>query len=498
MRVILLFLLGGLLAGLAWWPLVAVAGGPPQVQLVAGPAALPVTGIYTLAFRLSGAPLQKYSDFPELEGFKKNGKTSTTTTRTVQGQSFSELTITQRYVPYGEGAVVIKPFQMTVNGVTVRFGGTTVQVGPATTPPKNTPPAPPTTAAPTPGPLQGVGSLDQLFGKPKPALYQETPDHAFLAVEADRPQVFVGEGVTVGLYFYLLPADQALLAFHDFDDQVPRMLHQLHQPTAWETPATPVSTTADTVRRQGQLYLRFRLAENTYYPLTAEALQFPPLALTMTKFKTLKRPEPGVDNRLATYKTYYTPGLRVAVCPLPRRAAVPVGDYTLQEGISRTTFRTGQVFNYTFGVTGRGNLGALLPPVPRAHPGLEVYGPDVREEPRPGGGRKLFRYRLVVRQPGVLPLDSLLQLVVFNPRTARYDTIRPELRPEVCGVAQSTVSPLPKIAEDPFYGPALEQADTVLQPLTVYADVRRYADWLLAGLLLLAGVGWWQAGRSRE
>jgi hypothetical protein len=492
------------MAGLLEAQPVAAAAEPPQVEVLAGPATLPVTGIYTLAFRLRGAPLQKYSEFPELEGFKKNGKTSTTTTRTVQGKSFSELTITQRYMPYGEGEVVIKPFQMTVNGVTVRFGGTTVRVGPAQPPPTQPKPIAPTTAPATTvpagtAPLQAVGSLDQLFGKPKPALYQETPDHAFLAVEADRPRVFVGEGVTVGLYFYLLPADQALLAFHDFDDQVPQMLRQLHQPTAWETPATPVGTTPDTIRWAGQLYLRFRLSENTYYPLTAEPLRFPALALTMTKFKTLKRPEPGQDNRLATYKTYYAPGLTVLVRPLPPlRDAVPVGDYVLREGISRTTFQTGQVFNYTFGVEGRGNLGALLPPVPLAYPGLDVYGPDVREEARPGGGKKLFRYRLVARRPGIVPLDSLLQLIVFNPHTAHYDTIRPALHPEVRGAVRPAETRLPTLAEDPFYGPAIAQADAFLQPLNVYADVRRYANWLLAGLLVLAGVGWWQAGRRAE
>jgi hypothetical protein len=324
------------------------------------------------------------------------------------------------------------------------------------------------------------------------------PDHAFLAVMADRPRVFVGEGVRVGLYFYLKPEDQALLAFHDFNDQLPPLLHELHQPTAWQEPGPEASVTPDTVRHLGQRYLRFRLAENLYYPLTAQPLRFPPLALTMVKFKLLKKPEPGQDNRLAGYKTYYSPGVSVQVQALPQaaqRGAVAVGSYTVQEAISRTSFRVGESFTYTFGLEGKGNLSALLAPALAPWPGLDVYGPEVREKPAPGGGRKLFRYRLVARRPGVLPLDSLLQVIVFNPATARYDTLRPELRPEVRGVA-AVSAPLPKPEDDPFYGPALAGADTTLQSLDVYRDVRRYADWLLVGLVAVAGFGWWRAGRQ--
>ncbi|WP_046246426.1 BatD family protein [Hymenobacter terrenus] len=466
---------------------------PTDVVLLPTPATLPVTGVFTLAFRLRGGTLEKYSEFPELEGFKKSGKTSTTTTRIVQGRRFTDLTITQRYMPYGEGEYVIKPFQLTVNGVVLRSSGTTVRVGPA--PPVNlaalTKPANPT------APLQAVGDLDKLFGKPKPALYQDVPDRAFLAVVADRPRVFVGEGVRVGLYFYLTPADQALLAFHDFNDQLPPLLHELHQPTAWQEPGPEASVTPDSVRYRGQRYLRFRLAENVYYPLTTQPLKFPPLALTMVKFKLLKKPEPGQDNRLAGYKTYYSAGVAVQVQALPQAAKygpVAVGNYQAREAISRSVLRVGQSFAYTFVVDGRGNLSGLLAPPLAALPGLEVYGPEVREERVPGGGRKLFRYRMVAQRPGALPLDSLLQLVVFNPSTARYDTLRPKLRPQVRG-ALAAPAPLPKPEEDPFYGPALASADTTMQSLNVYRDVLRYANWLLIGLAAVAGFGWWRAER---
>lgn len=447
-----------------------------EVRLVPGPARLSVTDTFALGFRLRGTALSAVPAFPELEGLRKAGRRRTTTTRSSNGRTFAELTVLQRYVPYGEGELTIRPFVLTVNGQSLRYPGGRLRV-----------------EAAAPPPLTATGDLDQLFGKPKPALYQELPDRAYLALEADRPQVFAGEGARVGLYFYLRPADQALLAFHDFDEQVPRLLRQLRQPTAWEVAAAPPGAAPDTVRRAGQPYLRFRLAESTYYPLTAQPLAFPALALTMTKFKVLKQPEPGQDNRLAIYKTYLAPGLTVAVRPLPpappgAATAVPVGDFRILEGISRIDFRTGEAFTYSFGVEGRGNLAGVLPPPFGPQPGLEVYGPETFETPAPGGGRKVFRYRVVARRPGVVPLDSLLQLVVFNPRTARYDTLRPGLRPVVRGRPTLAAPPLPAPADDPFYGPALADASADLQPLDAYRTARRYASWLLAGLLTLAGL----------
>jgi hypothetical protein len=458
----------------------AVTGG--EVALVAPAASVPLAGPFTLAFRLRGAALGSHSAFPEIEGFRKAGLITTTTTRLLPGgQRSTELTVAQRYFPYTEGDYVIPAFTLTVNGQELRSKGGRVRVGAG--PPLDTSGVPPGAA---------VGSLDQLLGPPKPKYFYEPPDAGALELAADRSQVYVGQGVRVDLYFYLKPADQALLNFYDFNNQLTELLRQLRQPTTWEVAAPDPSVLPDTVRRGGEVFLRFRLAGRTYYPLTKEALQFPALQLTLTKFKLLKKPQPGDNERLAMYKTYTAPALRVAVRPLPPPGVAAVGDYVLHEGISGTRFRTGEAFTYTFGVEGTGNAAALAPPPLRSRAGLAVYGPDVREERLPYGRfRKNFRYRLVPQRPGSLAFDSLLALPFFNPLTARYDTLRPELRIEVSGLARATATASP--TDDPFYGPALARADSQLQPLDVYRQVGRYAGVLLAVLLGVAAVGWWRA-----
>ncbi|WP_167856935.1 BatD family protein [Hymenobacter aquaticus] len=473
-------------------PAAAKSAAPGQAEVVLGRTAFPVNDYFTISFRLRGAALERYSPFPDIEGFKKSSKSSTTTTRIVGGQTSTELTITQRYAAYAEGEFELKPFTMTVNGLTIRSAGGKLQVLPQ----QATPPPAPGGAA-----VQGLGLLDKLFGKPKPQEFVEPQDNAFLALVPDKTSVFVGEGVHVGLYFYLTPADQGLLSFYNFGGQLPEILQLMRQRTAWEEPFNEQEIVPETVVTGGKTYLRYRLYEAEYYPLNTQPLTFPEIPLQMVKYRVAKKPEAGLDNRMEGFKTYRTTARTISVKPLPPhplRDQVPVGDYHLREAINRTSFRTGQAFTYSFIVEGEGNLAALAAPVPQPVAGVEVYGPDtetgITRQAGRVGGTKRFQYRLIARRPGVLALDSLLSLVFFNPSTARYDTLRPEVRPAVKGPASTTLA-FTAHPDDPYYQDMLESADNRVQRRDAYAEVLRYANYILLALGALALFGWWRGGR---
>lgn len=472
-------------------PSAVAQGTEPDASVVLGPSTFSINEYYTISFQLRGQPLERYSAFPDLEGFKKSGKSSTTTTRIVNGQSSTELTITQRYAAFAEGTYVLKPFSMKVNGFTVESEGATLKVGPQPA----TPPVPPG------GPLQGIGLLDQLFGKPKPQDYVEPQDQAFLALVPDKQRVFVGEGVHVGLYFYLTPQDQAVLNFYNFASQLPGIIRQLRQRTVWEESFDEQEVLPESVTVGGKPFLRYRLWEAELYPLNTQPLTFPAVELQMLKYKVAKKPAAGLDNRLEGYKTYRSAARTVPVVTLPvhpLRDQVPVGIYEVKEAIDRTTFRTGRAFTYTFTVEGEGNLAAVNLPAPPTTPELEVYGPEVQQtltrQNGRVGGRKSFRFRLVARRPGPVALDTLFRLVVFNPATARYDTLRAGLQPVVRGKEQ-TATAFRARPDDPYYQEALPDADATLQPRNAYRNVRRYANMVVVALLTLALVGWWRAKR---
>lgn len=485
-----LFLLFFSLLLFAEVPTAAAQAPAPSADLVLGPTAFPVNEYYTISFRLRGAPLERYSAFPDIEGFKKSGKSSTTTTRIVNGQTSTELTITQRYAAFAEGSYVLKPFSMKINGLTAASEGAVLQAGPQQA-----------AATPPGGALQGIGLLDQLFGKPRPQEYVEPQDQAFLAIVPDKQRVFVGEGLHVGLYFYLTPQDQAVLNFYNFAGQLPGIIRQLRQRTAWEESFNEQEVLPENVTVGGKPFLRYRLWEAELYPLNAQPLAFPAVELQMLKYKVAKKPAAGLDNRLEGYKTYRSAARVVPVVPLPahpRQDQVPVGVYEVKEAIDRTTFRTGRTFAYTFTVEGEGNLATVNLAAPPNTPELEVYGPEVQQtltrQNGRVGGRKSFRFRLVARRPGPVALDTLFRLVVFNPATARYDTLRAGLQPVVRGEEQVVTTFRARI-DDPYYQEALAEADATLQPRDAYRNVRRYANLVVVVLLLVAAGGWWQASR---
>ena len=469
----------------------ATASTQVRTAILLGKTEFPINEYFTISFTLQGAALSRYSAFPDIEGFKKSGKSSTTTTRIVSGKTSTELTITQRYAAFEEGEFELEPFTITINGEVTRAEGATLLVGPQQA----------TAAAPPGGDaLQGQGLLDQLFGKQKPDQYVEPKDHAFMALLPDKTSVYVGEGVHVGLYFYLTPSDQGLLDFHNFAAQLPGIMQQLRQRTVWEEHFDDQEITPETIVVGGKTYLRYQLYETELYPLTTDPLTFPAVSLQMVKYRVAKDPGASPDDRLEGYKTYFTDPRTVTVKPLPPhplRDRVPVGNYAFQETIDQTAFRVGQTITYTFGVEGEGNLAALTGPTLNSQPNLETYGPDVQQEltRQSGrvGGRKRFVYHLIAQQPGTVRLDSLLSIVFFNPVTARYDTLHSKLTLNVKG-ARATAAFRPR-PDDPFYSGVLQTADNTLQSLDAYRDVRRYANAVLLVLLGAAGYGWWRGRR---
>ncbi|WP_059072292.1 BatD family protein [Solirubrum puertoriconensis] len=493
----------------------AAASAPPagqQAALELGRTTFPINEYFTIAIRLSGAPLEKYSAFPDIEGFKKSGKTSTTTTRTSQGRSAVELVLTQRYAAFAEGDFTLKPFSITVNGQVLRSAGAALHVVPQPTAPATTPPtaatpnaqAPPATAPSSKQPLQGIGLLDQLLGKPKPQELIEQPDQAFLSVEPNKTTAWVGEPVHVGMYLYLAPTDQGLLDFHRFAEQLPTLLRQLRQPGAWEETFDETNIRPDSVRVGGKPFLRYQLHEAVYYPLSTKPLSFPVIGLQMIKYRLAKRPLPGTDSRVVGYKTYFSRPRTVQVKALPAppagiaAAPVAVGRYSLREGLDRTKFQTGQTVSYTLVVEGEGNLTALTPPAVQALAGLEVYGPEIRQEvTRANGrvtGRKILRYRLVPSQPGQLNLGDILAVPTFDYAKGKYNTLRSDLTLQVSGPAVSPPQEVTAfVRTDPFYQQQLAKASSTLQALDTPKQVRRYANFVLAVLLVVAVFGWWTA-----
>lgn len=452
-----------------------------QISIVLGKSPLPINQYYTIGIQLHDQALKEYSPFPDIEGFKKSTKYSSTETIITGGATSKILTVYQNYAPLAEGEFVLKPFSMKVNGQTVQSQGTTIVVKSmtATTPGINTPD------------LISPGDEPETTIDAQPE-YIEKDDNAFLTLYTNKDEVYVGEGFTVALYFYLAAEDQQLLDFHDFTNQISAILKQLQQPNVWEESFEFTEITPENVIVEGKPYLRFKLYESVLYPINLQPIRFPQLSLVMLKYKVAKEPSLLNNQRQEGFKTYFARPREIKVKqlpPHPLRDAVPVGNYRLTEKLSRKNAQVNKSLSYLFRVEGEGNLAAIMPPVPETQPGLDIYPPDVRQDVTRRAGRvigsKSFTYTVLPREPGNYNLGELMHWIYFDPTTARYDTLRPTLTIAVTGNRDTDALVLSRDL-GPFYR-IIENEDNTLVSLHQFDEIRRYTNIILVVLLAVSG-----------
>lgn len=444
-----------------------------EIVISLGPNKIPINDYFTISIILRNQPLQRYGDFPEIEGFKKSSRTNTTSRITLGKKIIIEQTITQHYAALAEGRFVLKPFGITVNGKRIAGKGTAITILPMVVEPEVNDP-PPVTEPPT---------LTSPESKP-------FKSQSFLSLETDKETVYVGEGLYVRLAFYLEDTEQKNLQFHNFDQQYPEFMKQLRQKDAWEEAFEPTTEIKpDTVIIREKRFLKYNLFRKILYPLSSKTLTFQKVSLTMGL-----RLEPATTASNTPPLDLFTFNSRpkiVNVKPLPPhplRDIVPVGQFYLKENINRLNFKAGQSFTFSIEIAGVGNMEAILPPVVPLTPGLEVYPPETKiTRSLVGGvleGTKTFRYNILARQPGQYDLGKLFGLVYFNPVTNRYDTLQVKALITVKEGGSRPVTYRPE-ESDPFYKLIGEEENELLS-LNQFNEVKLYTNVVILFLLCIS------------
>ena len=452
-----------------------------KIGIELGKSPLPINQYYTISIKLQDQPLKEYTPFPEIEGFKKSNRYSSTKTIITGGKTTTLLTVVQNYAALEEGEYAVRPFSMKVNGQMVQSQGMAIKVTPMQA---NAP-----QALNLPNLILENDDVPPVEDEPE---FVDKEDNAFLTIYTNKKEVFVGEGVNVVLYFYLAEADQPLLDFHDFANQLSGILKQMKQPHTWEETFDYTEITPENVVVQGEPYLRFKLYEAVLFPLNLEPLHFPQLKLQMIKYKVAKNPSLLTQDRQEGYKMFYSRERVIPVKelpPHPLRDVVPVGDYRLRESLSKKNIAVNKSFTYLFEVEGEGNLAAIMPPVPEVPPGLEFYPPNVRQDITKRAGRvvgsKSFAYAVLPRQPGQYNMRGTLHWIYFNPATAAYDTLRPSLRVQVTGRSANSGGVALTRDLGSFYN-IIENEDNTLVNMHLLDEIKRYTNIILLVLLAVS------------
>lgn len=366
---------------------------------------------FTITIKVSDTRLQDYSGFPEIDGFLKRGTSSNSSTTYTNGKMSSSQSITQNYQATKEGTFELKPFRIKINDQTLNVSGTTITVGPAK--------------------QQRQRTQTDPFGRNEPQEYIEVEAEAFLALTTSKSEVYVGEGFTTTLAFYVAETNKANMRFYDLVNQLTDIVKKIKPESTWEENFDVNNISGEPVTINGKHYNQFKIFQAVYYPLNQESITFPSVDLEMIKYNVAKNPTFFGRNKQQDFETFSSRPKVVKVKPLPAhplKDRVAVGNYRLAESISALDLKTGQSFNYKFNILGEGNLSAVeAPPIPESGD-FDFYAPNMQQDiTRSDGqvrGSKSFTYYAIPNEPGQYDLGKLIQWVYFNPSKEKYDTLK--------------------------------------------------------------------------
>jgi len=400
---------------------ISIELGPPEVAL---------NQYFNISITVHNDRLRNYDEFPEIPGFVKRGTSSSTSTNFVNGKMSSMQSIIQNYAPQREGTYKLAPFIITVNGEKIKSEGQTIKVGP-----------PMNARRPQQVDPFGADPFQDFFGRDSDQKeFVDIKDEAFLALTTDKDEVFVGEGFTATLSFYVAEDNKAPLQFYDLGKQLTEIVKKVKPANTWEENFNIENVQKEPVTINNKAYSQYKLYQATYYPLNLDKITFPSVGLELIKYKVAKNPTFFGQNRMEDYKTYYSKEKTIAVKdlpPHPLKQSVAVGRYRLQEEISKTELNTGESFNYSFIVAGEGNISSINKPEVAKSKSFDFYDPNVKQNVNRSNGKvrgtKTFSYYGIPNEPGIYDMADFIRIVYFDTETARYDTLKSRVKVVVKG-----------------------------------------------------------------
>lgn len=422
LRILLLLLVLTLVAGTAQ---------AQEITIVLGPDEIGENQSWTITITASNERLKNYGDFPEIKGFQMRGTSSSSSTQIINGQISSSQSVTMSYIPTGQGTFTVKPFEIEVNDKVLSSPGKTVKVGP------------PVTRQQQRDPFKRFfdnDPADNTYDRDQETEFLDIEEDAFFAVTTDKKEVYVGEGITTSVAFYVADENRAHLQFHDLGQQLSEILKKIRPEHAWEESFNIENINGEPITLSGKGYTQYKIYQSVFYPLNTETIKFPSVGLEMIKYKVARNPSFFGQNRKEDFKTFYSKAKTVKVKPLPPhplKDQVAVGDYRLDERIHDKELKTGQSFTYEFNIYGEGNISAISQPEVDGGEDFEFYDPNVAQNVNRKNnhvtGSKSFSYFGIPKEPGRYEFKDYFSWIFFNPKTARYDTLASQTVVEVTG-----------------------------------------------------------------
>ena len=398
-----------------------------DIKITLGPDKFPENQYFTISIVATKGSIKSYDRFPDIPGLRKRGTSSSSSTQIINGRVSSSHSIIMTYTADKQGIIKIPDFTIIVNGQKIKAKGKSVTIGPPAQQRQQDP--------------FNRDPFEDFFGrKSQPKEFVDVKDDAFLALTTDKKEVYIGEGFTATLAFYVAVANRAPLQFYDLGHQLGEILKKVKPQNCWEENFNIEKINGLPIEINGKQYTQYKIYQGEFYPLNTEDIAFPKIALEMIKYKVAKNPSFFGQNRQESYKKFYSRPVTVKVKELPAhplKDAVAVGHFQLKEDIDKTNLRTGQSFAYTFNIYGEGNVAAINAPNIPPSADIAFYKPNINQSIRRSNNRvtgaKSFSYYGIPNEPGTYKLGDYFQWIFFNTHKNNYDTLRSNVVIHVTG-----------------------------------------------------------------
>lgn len=445
-----------------------------EIQVKIGNNNIAQNEYFTITITLNNEQLKNYSNFPDIPGFQKRGVSSQSSTNIVNGQiSFSQ-SIVQNYAPTKEGKYKLPASTIEVNGKKVQIPATQITVGP------------PKEREEYDDPF-GRDPFADFFGRGGNKEYVDVKEDAFFALTSTKDKVYVGEGFTITLAFYVAQSNRAKMQFYDLGNQMQGIVKKLKPANCWEENFGIEEIQPQEVTIEGKKYTEYKLYRATLYPLNKEPIKFPAIPLKMIKYKVAKiQSFFGFNNEKQDFKDFTSKPKTIYVKELPAhplRDNVAVGEFSLEENVKDKRFNTGKSINYNFKIVGEGNISSIKNPQQVENPNFEIYPPNIYQNINRSGlavtGAKNFNYFIIPKEPGTVKMKDLLFWVYFDTKRERYDTLKPSLIMNITGESSKNLAV--GAADFNDFGEIIENYDNNF----INPQKDEYIKWIANGFLLV-------------
>lgn len=229
----------------------------------------------------------------------------------------------------------------------------------------------------------------------------------FIRSSVDKPEVWVGEQVLLGVYIYsridLMSVDAVTM---------PKLEGFWSQDSKSPSELRPEEAMVNGVR-----YRRYLLRQKALFPMKSGTFALEPAEADITTGLYLTGSRVHKKGNALTVK--------VKALPPGGDGASLVGQWRLSRQLSTTDVALGEPVQVRLVLEGHGNLQAAQTPALEAPAGVKVFDPETTDKPSSGdrqlGGQRVVEYTLLPQRTGTFTLPAA-RVRYFDPATAAWQT----------------------------------------------------------------------------